>query len=133
MAVQSRGHLPRAEVAGSGTPPALVDPQVERAVARVLRGPLSTPVDVTTPFFRLGATSLTLMLAHRRLRAELDPGLAVVDLFAHPTVHDLASWITARCDDEWQTPRRRSPGNRRARRRSLRKPGTRVGAARPRT
>ena len=74
------------------------DPQVERAIARVLADLLSGPVEVSTPFFRLGATSLTLVLAHRVLRAELDPGLAVIDLFAHPTVRDLARWITQRRD-----------------------------------
>lgn len=73
------------------------DPQVERTVARVLSELLGDlPVDVTTPFFQLGASSLTLVLAHRRLHAELDPGLLVVDLFAHPTVRDLARFLTAR-------------------------------------
>jgi hypothetical protein len=40
----------------------------------VLADLLSGPVEVSTPFFRLGATSLTLVLAHRVLRAELDHG-----------------------------------------------------------
>jgi pyochelin synthetase len=79
-----------------GPPPAAgPDPHVERAVARVLSGLLGgAPVDVTTPFFQLGASSLTLVLAHRALHAELDPQLLVVDLFAHPTVRALATWIT---------------------------------------
>ncbi|MGP3955761.1 non-ribosomal peptide synthetase [Nonomuraea sp. 3N208] len=72
------------------------DPQVERAVARVFSELLKTPVDVTTPFFRLGASSLTVVLAHRALRAELDEGLTVVDMFARPTVRELATFITAR-------------------------------------
>ncbi|MFB4275417.1 amino acid adenylation domain-containing protein [Nonomuraea sp. MTCD27] len=75
---------------------AVPDPQVERAVARVFSELLKTPVDVTTPFFRLGASSLTVVLAHRALRAELDEGLTVVDMFARPTVRDLAAFITAR-------------------------------------
>ena len=74
----------------------IADPLVERAIARVLSDLLSGPVDVTTPFFRLGATSLTLVRAHRALRAERDPDLAVVDLFARPTVRDLALLITKR-------------------------------------
>ena len=65
------------------------DPQTERAVARVFSELLGGPVDVTAPFFQLGASSLTLVLAHRRL-VELDPELTVVDLLAHPTVRDLA-------------------------------------------
>ncbi|MEV1002464.1 amino acid adenylation domain-containing protein [Nonomuraea sp. NPDC050202] len=72
------------------------DPQVERAVARVFSELLKTPVEVSTPFFRLGASSLTMVLAHRTLRAELDEGLTVVDMFARPTVRELATFITAR-------------------------------------
>ncbi|WP_196444941.1 non-ribosomal peptide synthetase [Planomonospora sp. ID67723] len=80
------------------------DPQVERAVARVFSELLNAPVDVTTPFFRLGASSLTVVLAHRRLRAELDDGLTVVDLFARPTVRELAAFITARREGGVQEP-----------------------------
>lgn len=58
-------------------------------MARVFSELLNSPVEVTAPFFQLGASSLTLVLAHRRL-VELDPALTVVDLFAHPTVRDLA-------------------------------------------
>ncbi|WP_410050153.1 acyl carrier protein, partial [Actinomadura sp. CNU-125] len=54
------------------------------------------PVDVTTPFFQLGATSLVLVRAHGRLHELLDPGLAVVDMFAHPTVRRLAAHIASR-------------------------------------
>lgn len=82
-----------------GKEPSLVggsDPQVERAVARVFSELLNCPVEVTTPFFRLGASSLTLVLAHRALRAELDADLTVVDLFTRPTVRELATFITAR-------------------------------------
>ncbi|MGF1664386.1 MAG: amino acid adenylation domain-containing protein, partial [Kineosporiaceae bacterium] len=96
--------------AATGTPPArttarppaapvadpVADPQVERAVARVIGGLLGgQPVAVTTPFFQLGASSLTLVLAHRALHAELDPDLLVVDLFGHPTVRALSGLITA--------------------------------------
>lgn len=70
------------------------DPLVERTVARVFSDLLGGPVEVTTPFFQLGASSLTLVLAHRRL-VELDPQLTVVDLFAYPTVRDLARHLTA--------------------------------------
>ncbi|MEV0611987.1 amino acid adenylation domain-containing protein [Nonomuraea sp. NPDC050404] len=81
------------------------DPQVERAVARIFSDLLKTPVDVTTPFFRLGASSLTLVLAHRALKTELDESLTVVDIFARPTVRELATFITARR----QPPARENP------------------------
>lgn len=81
------------------------DPQVERAVARVFSELLKTPVDVTTPFFRLGASSLTIVLAHRMLRAEVDEGLTVVDLFARPTVRELAAFITSRREASQAGPR----------------------------
>ncbi|WP_340682706.1 amino acid adenylation domain-containing protein [Amycolatopsis coloradensis] len=72
------------------------DPAVERAVTEVLEDLLKTTVDSRVPFLELGATSLTLVLAHRRIAADLAPGLTVVDLFAHPTVHDLALFISRR-------------------------------------
>ncbi|MEU4777381.1 amino acid adenylation domain-containing protein [Micromonospora sp. NPDC023633] len=77
------------------TPDDLPDAAVEQAVTAVFGHLLHAPVDVDTPFFRLGATSLTLVLAHRRLVAELCPELAIVDLFAHPTVRELSRHITA--------------------------------------
>lgn len=81
---------PASAPAATGPP----DPLVERTVARVFSDLLGGPVEVGTPFFQLGASSLTLVLAHRRL-VELDPQLTVVDLFAHPTVRDLARHLTA--------------------------------------
>ncbi|GAA4913135.1 amino acid adenylation domain-containing protein [Nonomuraea thailandensis] len=87
------------------------DPQVERAVARVFSELLKTPVDVSTPFFRLGASSLTMVLAHRALRAELDEELTVVDMFARPTVRELATFITTRkeASRDATPPPRQSP------------------------
>jgi amino acid adenylation domain-containing protein len=72
------------------------DPMVEREVARVFSDLLGGPVNVETPFFRLGATSLTVVNAHRRLRESLDPSLTVVELFAHPTVRGTAAVISGR-------------------------------------
>ncbi|GAB7044641.1 MULTISPECIES: non-ribosomal peptide synthetase [Catenuloplanes] len=72
------------------------DAATERAVRDVFGELLTVPIDVTTPFFDLGATSLTLVRAHRRLVARLDVPLVMVDLFAHPTVRDLARLIDAR-------------------------------------
>jgi pyochelin synthetase len=82
--------------AGRPGPDAGPDPEIERTVAEVLSELLGgAEVDVTTPFFRLGATSLTLVLAHGRLSERLDPALSVVDLFTWPTVKQLATEITA--------------------------------------
>jgi amino acid adenylation domain-containing protein len=87
---------PTAAPVPESAPADIPDPEVERAIARVLSDLLKAPVDVETPFFRLGATSLTLVLAHKRLAADLDPGLAVVDMFAHSTVRNLALLISRR-------------------------------------
>jgi len=89
----SDGPSPRlGDVADAGQP----DPDVVRAISAVMGDLLNTPIHEGTPFFRLGATSLTLVLAHKRLAAELDAELAVVDLFARPTVRDLATLISQR-------------------------------------
>ena len=72
------------------------DPMVERAVARVFSDLLGGPVNVDTPFFRLGATSLTVVNAHRRLSESLDASLTVVEMFSHPTVRGTASVISRR-------------------------------------
>ena len=72
------------------------DGEVEKAVAAVFGELLDSTVDVTRPFFDLGATSLTLLRAHRRLSDRLGVPLAMVDLFAHPTVRDLARLISGR-------------------------------------
>ncbi len=72
------------------------DPMIERAVARVFSDLLGGPVDVNTPFFRLGATSLTVVNAHRQLKESLDPELTPVEMFSHPTVRGTASLISRR-------------------------------------
>ncbi|WP_053618397.1 non-ribosomal peptide synthetase, partial [Nocardiopsis sp. NRRL B-16309] len=90
-----------APAASTGAPPAAAprgehrDPEAERVITRVLGELLHTDIDPTTPFFRLGATSLTLVLAHRRLVEELDPDLSVVDLFTYPTARGLAGHVAA--------------------------------------
>lgn len=91
-----RQHTPGAPGTHRGGDPAgRTGPQVERAVARVFSDLLGGPVEVDVSFFRLGASSLTLVLAHRRL-AEIHPELLVTDLFAHPTVRELATLVTGR-------------------------------------
>jgi hypothetical protein len=76
------------------------DVEVERVVGQVLSEFLGgAEIDPTLPFFRLGATSLTLVRAHGRLAELLDPGLEVVDMFTRPTVRQLAAHITERRND----------------------------------
>ncbi|MGL5852240.1 MAG: phosphopantetheine-binding protein [Phycicoccus sp.] len=83
-----------AEVAGPGR---ISDLEVERVVGDVFADLLGAPVrDVGEPFFHQGATSLTLVLAHRRLTERFHVDLTVVDLFAHPTVHGLAQLLVGR-------------------------------------
>ncbi|MDX3226205.1 amino acid adenylation domain-containing protein [Streptomyces sp. ME19-01-6] len=50
--------------------------------------PGRVPRDVS--LFQLGGSSLTLIHLHRRLRAEVSPGLSVTDLFKYPTVAAVA-------------------------------------------
>ena len=106
------------------------DPMVERAVARVFSDLLGGPVNVDAPFFRLGATSLTVVNAHRRLSESLDPDLTVVEMFSHPTVRGTASVISRR--KHGATSRQPEPatgsteGQRRASRLAARRHASRV-------
>ncbi|OLT46054.1 hypothetical protein BJF85_17870 [Saccharomonospora sp. CUA-673] len=74
-------------------PDAAVRRRAADAVRRVFAELLHTDIDSATPFFQLGATSLTLVQAQRRLSAELDPDLTVVDLLSNATADDLATVI----------------------------------------
>jgi amino acid adenylation domain-containing protein len=53
-------------------------------------------VGVRENFFDLGGHSLLLIRVHARLRKELDPDLAVIDLFRYPTIESMASWLNRR-------------------------------------
>lgn len=53
-----------------------------------------SPVEADSTFVALGATSLTLVLAHRRLRQSVAPRLALADMFAHAGVGSLAARIS---------------------------------------
>ncbi|WP_410641083.1 amino acid adenylation domain-containing protein [Amycolatopsis sp. lyj-346] len=82
------------------------DPAVEQRIARVLGELLGVPAGELDPlrtFFELGATSLTLVRAHRELAAELDRPITVLDLFARPSLRELAahlSPVTAEPEDD---------------------------------
>ncbi|MFI6209019.1 amino acid adenylation domain-containing protein [Streptomyces sp. NPDC051041] len=79
---------------GRGTA-APVDPAVLEALTAVLADFTDLPVTPDSTFGALGATSLTLVLTHRRLREGIAPHLALADMFEHPTVAALAARITA--------------------------------------
>nr|APD72094.1 non-ribosomal peptide synthetase 2 [Streptomyces sp.] len=75
-------------------PAALVDPAVLEALTGVLADFTDVPVAPDSTFGELGATSLTLVLTHRRLRESIAPRLSLADMFEHPTVAALATHIT---------------------------------------
>lgn len=52
-------------------------------------------VDPDRNFFDLGGTSLQMLELHETIRRELDLDVALIDLFAHPTVAGLAASMTA--------------------------------------
>ncbi|MFF9202003.1 amino acid adenylation domain-containing protein [Streptomyces sp. NPDC014986] len=83
---------PRGRRAGADTP---VDPEVLDALTAVLADFTDVPVTPDSTFGALGATSLTLVLTHRRLREGIAPRLVLADMFEHPTVAALAARITA--------------------------------------
>ncbi|MEU5845333.1 amino acid adenylation domain-containing protein [Saccharopolyspora shandongensis] len=76
----------------------------EAAIRKVFGELLKSDVAPTTQFFELGATSLTLVQAQRRLSAELDPALTVVDFLANPTVRELATVIAQRTEPAQPRP-----------------------------
>ncbi|MFI6585241.1 amino acid adenylation domain-containing protein [Embleya sp. NPDC050493] len=77
----------------SNTRSARIDPATLDTVVGVFTELLDRPVEPHTSFFVLGASSLDLVRAHRRLRGLGVGDLAVVDLFEHPTAHALATRI----------------------------------------
>lgn len=82
----------------------VADPETERRVAVLFAELLGHEVDAATSFFELGATSLTLVVANRRLRDDLAPALSVLDLFAYPTARELAARIDAMRQPEEPAP-----------------------------
>ncbi|ORI16272.1 non-ribosomal peptide synthetase [Rhodococcus sp. 1168] len=79
----------------SDNPRKHVDSKIEELVNGVFTDLLGEDIDPATPFFDAGATSLTLVLAHRRLSAAASfDDFTVIDLFANPTVNSLTSFLT---------------------------------------
>ncbi|MFG1706604.1 amino acid adenylation domain-containing protein [Nonomuraea sp. M3C6] len=102
---------PIGDEAQAGTPgPTRPDAEVERVVSRVLSELLGgMEVDPTLPFFRLGATSLTLVRAHATLTELLDPKLTLLDMFNRPTIRQLAVHITERREESESPPTPSAP------------------------
>ncbi|MWA16229.1 non-ribosomal peptide synthetase [Streptomyces sp. BA2] len=91
--------VPPPGTSASSTPAARhANPARERAVldevAAVLADLTGSPVTADSTFAALGATSLTLVLAHRRLRQSVAPRLALADMFAHAGIGSLAARIS---------------------------------------
>ncbi|WP_244211292.1 condensation domain-containing protein, partial [Amycolatopsis kentuckyensis] len=95
----SRGLARASTVVDRGVPRQRIgsaDPAVEQRIATVLGRLLGVPaaeLDPLRTFFELGATSLTLVRAHRELSADLDRPVTVLDLFAHPSLRELAAHL----------------------------------------
>lgn len=110
-----RAAVPQHEPEQREAPPAMASPELEDTVLAVFRSLLGPGVDATTAFFELGATSLTLVLAHRQLAAHGFDTLTVVDLFSHPSVRALAAFLAPRQSPiPVEAPARPAPSGRRA-------------------
>ncbi|MFJ4551157.1 amino acid adenylation domain-containing protein [Streptomyces sp. NPDC088817] len=88
-------HVTEPRTSSHGRGQGTVDPAVLEALTAVLADFTDLPVTPDSTFNALGATSLTLVLTHRRLRESIAPRLALADMFEHPTVAALAARITA--------------------------------------
>ncbi|WP_263360098.1 non-ribosomal peptide synthetase [Acidicapsa ligni] len=76
---------------------AIAKNQMERTLLNVWSELLhSNSIRVTDNFFDLGGHSLLLMQVHAQLRQQVDPNLAVVDLFRYPTIESLAAHLEKR-------------------------------------
>jgi acyl-coenzyme A synthetase/AMP-(fatty) acid ligase len=92
-----RRALPEPKPEQRGSDSGYVAPRTdsEQAIARVLSEVLGlAKVGLHDNFFELGGNSLQLVRVHARL-SEMFPGeIQVVELFTHPTVAALASWLS---------------------------------------
>ncbi|MES1243272.1 MAG: MupA/Atu3671 family FMN-dependent luciferase-like monooxygenase [Acidobacteriota bacterium] len=91
-----RRALPRPEAGGRKAETAYVAPRTsaEQAIAAVWQEALGRErVGVHDNFFEAGGNSLLLVQVHARLREALGREVTMVQLFRHPTVHALASFL----------------------------------------
>lgn len=91
-----------------GPPPNTGRHHIESLVVQVFTELLGPEVTPATPFYDLGATSLTLVRAHRRLR-HLAPALTVPDIFRHGSARRLAAWIATQTNSTDDAPLAESP------------------------
>ncbi len=88
---------PKASTRETSTPIASPRNRVEEQLVQIWSEILGVNrVGVRDNFFDLGGHSLLLIRVHARLRHELDPDVAVIDLFRYPTIESMASWLNRR-------------------------------------
>jgi hypothetical protein len=97
LPVTANGKVDRAALAAarcrepSGPAPAEPGNPLESRLARVWSVVLGVEhVDVTTSFFDLGGTSLTMLRLHSAIRREVDEGVPLLALYENPNVRALA-------------------------------------------
>jgi acyl-coenzyme A synthetase/AMP-(fatty) acid ligase len=66
---------------------------LEKAISEIWERALARPVTSEANFFDLGGTSLQMIRVHAELRSAIAPNVAIIDLFAHPTVAGLARFL----------------------------------------
>jgi non-ribosomal peptide synthetase component F len=94
-----RKRLPKPEASTRETSTPMASPRnrVEEQLVQIWSEILGVKrVGVRDNFFDLGGHSLLLVRVHARLRHELDPDVAVIDLFRYPTIESMASWLNRR-------------------------------------
>lgn len=94
---------PSAERPSLSTAYAAPSPGLEQEIAQVWQGILGiAPIGADDSFFDLGGRSLQLVQVHQKLREGIVPNAEVTTLFQHPTVRQLAAYLTS----SEQTPSR---------------------------
>jgi aryl carrier-like protein len=74
--------------------------QLEERLAALWRDVLGLArVGVYDNFFDLGGHSLLLMRLHERIRESFDRDVSIIDLFARPTINDLAAFLASGGDE----------------------------------
>jgi aryl carrier-like protein len=93
--------LPAPEDARPATAPVVAPrSELEERLAALWEEVLDVrPVGVHDNFFDLGGHSLLLMRVHERIRDALGMQVSIVDLFARPTIGDLAAFLYDRARD----------------------------------
>lgn len=89
--------VPVREVTKEEEPYARAHSEIERVILNAWRKVLNINlIDVNQNFFEIGGDSLGLVRVYRHLPKIMTQDLVVMDLFKHPTIHDLALFFEAR-------------------------------------